>query len=362
MSDQAKMLPPVDESTLWGWMRKNLFYSWFSGISTFVLLWIIFELLYVFVEWGLLNATFEGADRTACSPDGACWAFISSRWPQFLYGLYPVEMRWRADVAFLLLVLALLPVFWEGMPKRRWFFVHTCVYPFEVYILVWGGWFGLEVLDDTRRVGGFMLTLIVGLTGIALSLPIGIVLALGRRSEMAAISSLCVMFIEFIRGVPLITLLFIASTMLNYFLPPGTTFDLLVRVLIMVTLFASGYMAEVIRGGLQAIPRGQWEGAASLGLGYGKTMGFIILPQVLKISIPGIVNIFISLFKDTTLVVIIGLLDPLGIGKSAVADIAWKGLSREVYVFLAFMFFVFCFVMSRYSQHLERRLDTQHRD
>ena len=204
-----------------------------------------------------------------------------------------------------------------------------------------------------------MLTLIIGVTGISFSLPIGIILALGRRSNMPVLKSLCVMFIEFIRGVPLIALLFIASTMLNFFLPPGTQFDLLVRVLIMVTLFSAAYIAEVVRGGLQGIPAGQYEAADALGLTYFKAHWLIILPQALKISIPGIVNTFIGLYKDTTLVIIIGLLDPLGIGRASLSDAVWAGLAREVYLFVAIFFFICCFAMSRYSLWLEKRLSTE---
>jgi len=198
--------------------------------------------------------------------------------------------------------------------------------------------------------------MIIGVTGIAASLPIGIVLALGRQSQMVFIRTLCVGFIEFIRGVPLITLLFVASTLLNYFLPPGTNFDLILRVLIMVTLFASAYMAEVIRGGLAALPKGQYEAADAMGLTYGQSMRLVILPQALKISIPGIVNTFIGLFKDTTLVAVIGLLDPLGLTNPIRADSNWNGIVWELYGFIALLFFVFCFGMSRYSQFLERKL------
>ena len=220
-------------------------------------------------------------------------------------------------------------------------------------------WLGYSpILDPVQssRFGGFLLTMIIGVTGIAASLPIGIVLALGRQSQMVFIRTLCVGFIEFIRGVPLITLLFVASTLLNYFLPPGTNFDLILRVLIMVTLFASAYMAEVIRGGLAALPKGQYEAADAMGLTYGQSMRLVILPQALKISIPGIVNTFIGLFKDTTLVAVIGLLDPLGLTNPIRADSNWNGIVWELYGFIALLFFVFCFGMSRYSQFLERKL------
>ena len=214
---------------------------------------------------------------------------------------------------------------------------------------------------STDLFGGFMLTLIIGVTGIAFSLPLGILLALGRQSNLPIVKYACVVFIEFIRGVPLITLLFVASTMLSYFLPPGTTFNLLIRVLIMVTLFASAYMAEVVRGGLQAVHRGQTEAADALGLKYWPSMRLIVLPQALKISIPAIVNTFIGLYKDSTLVIVIGLLDPLGIGRASLASTEWNGLTNEVYLFVAIFFFISCYAMARYSIHLENKLHTGHK-
>ena len=220
---------------------------------------------------------------------------------------------------------------------------------------------GLQAVPS-RDFGGFMLSLIIGVTGISLSLPLGILLALGRKSDMLLVKTICVGFIEFIRGVPLITLLFTASLLLNYFLPPGTNFDIVLRVIIMVTLFAAAYMAEVIRGGLAALPRGQYEAADSLGLDYWKAMRLIILPQALKISIPGIVNTFIGLFKDTTLVSIVGLLDPIGIMNPIRSTPEWNGIVWELPIYIGLVFFIFCFAMSRYSMYFERKLDTGHRN
>ena len=214
---------------------------------------------------------------------------------------------------------------------------------------------------ESSSLGGFMLAFIIGLSGIALSLPLGIVLALGRRSDLFIVKGICVGFIEFIRGVPLITLLFVASTLLNIFLPPGTNFDLVLRVIIMVTLFSAAYMAETIRGGLAALPKGQYEAADSLGLDYWQSQRLIIMPQALKISIPGIVGNFIGLFKDTVLVSIIGLLDPLNLATNIRADVAWNGILWELYGFIALIFFIICFSMSRYSMYLERKLATDHR-
>ena len=219
---------------------------------------------------------------------------------------------------------------------------------------------GLEPVESAR-FGGFMLSTTIGVTGIACSLPIGILLALGRTSDLLIVKAICVGFIEFIRGVPLITLLFVASTLLNIFLTPGTNFDIILRVVIMVTLFSSAYIAEVVRGGLASLPRGQFEAADALGLDYWKSMRLVVLPQALKVSIPGIVSTFIGLFKDTTLVSIIGLLDPLGLTNAIRADASWNGVVWELYVFVAALFFVFCFAMSRYSMYLERKLQTGHK-
>jgi general L-amino acid transport system permease protein len=219
---------------------------------------------------------------------------------------------------------------------------------------------GLEAIQS-KQLGGFMISVIIGLCGIAFSLPIGVVLALGRQSDLFAVKTICVGFIEFIRGVPLITLLFTASLLLNYFLPPGTNFDIVLRVIIMVTFFAAAYMAETIRGGLAALPKGQYEAADSLGLDYWKAQRLIIMPQALKISIPGIVGNFIGLFKDTTLVIFIGIFDMLGLTNSIRADVAWNGVYWELFIFVAAVFWVCCFSMSRYSQWLERKLQTDHR-
>ena len=209
--------------------------------------------------------------------------------------------------------------------------------------------------------GGFVLALLIGIVAIVCSLPIGIILALGRQSDLIIVKAFSVAFIEFIRGVPLITLLFVASLLLNLFLPPGTEFDIILRVMIMVTLFSSAYMAEVIRGGLAALPKGQYEGADSLGLDYWQAQRLIIMPQALKVSIPGIVSTFIGLFKDTTLVSIIGLMDPLGLSQGIRANAEWNGIYWELFAFIALLFFVVCFSMSRYSMYLERKLQTDHR-
>ena len=358
--------PPATERGVYGWIYHNLLSSKTNIAITLVTIYLLYIILPPMFNWLFYNAVFDGASRDECraimreagSGSGACWAFIGHRFELFVYGFYPETERWRVDLSFLMMLAALVPVLFDRTPMRKQGLYYSLIAPFLIGWLLVGG-MGLTPVP-TDKFGGIMLTLVIGITGIVGSLPLGIALALGRQSHMPALRIVCVCFIEFIRGVPLITLLFVASTMLNYFLPPGTTFDLLLRVLIMVTLFSAAYIAEVIRGGLQAIPTGQVEAADAMGLKYWQSMRLIILPQALKISIPGIVNTFIGLYKDTTLVIIIGLFDPLGIGRSSLADTKWQGLSTEVYMFVAIFFFISCFSMARYSLYLEKKLHTGH--
>ncbi len=289
--------------------------------------------------------------------DGACWVVIKERINQFIFGFYPVEHQWRPIVFFVLLVIAMAPILVPGLPYRQQLAWFTVAFPLVAAILLYGmPSIGLEVVP-TSLWGGLLLTTIIGVTGIVGSLPIGIVLALGRRSTMPIVRLLSVAFIEAIRGVPLITILFVASTMLPLFIPKELDLDKVIRALIMVTLFASAYMAEVIRGGLQAIPKGQYEAAAASGLRFWQTTRLIIMPQALRITVPGIVNTFIGLFKDTSLVSIIGLFDLLLSVRTAVRDGAWIGFANEVYAFAALVYFIFCFGMSRYSLYVERKLN-----
>ncbi len=344
------------------WVQKNLLSSPLNILLTVLGAAFLLYTVPSFLDWALFDAAFTGDSRKDCEAiaSGACWAFIDERFSLFIYGFYPEPERWRVNVAFVLLLVTLFFVLYDKAPMRKYGLWYAVAFPFIAgWLLVGDGTILTKVSTD--QFGGIMLTLVIGVTGIAFSLPLGILLALGRYSNLPAVKMLCVCFIEFIRGVPLITLLFVASTMLNYFLPPGTQFDLVLRVLIMVTLFSAAYIAEVIRGGLQAIPKGQFEAADSLGLKYWSAMRLIVLPQALKISIPGIVNTFIGLYKDTTLVIVIGLLDPLGIGRASLADIKWGGLAEEVYVFIAIFFFLCCFSMSRYSLYLEKKLHTGHK-
>ena len=351
--------PPPGTVGVYGWIRQNLFSSISNSLLTIISVVLLYYLVDGIIGWFFLDAVFDADSKIACRKidDGACWAVITRRVGQFVYGFYPEAERWRIDITFLTMFVAFAPLLYPDIPKRKWLLYFSVFYPFFAFVLIMGGYFGLQKIEYSL-FGGFMLTVILGVCGIVCSLPLGILLALGRQSNLTVVRTLSVCFIEFMRGVPLITLLFVASSMLNYFLPPGTNFSILVRVIIMFTFFSAAYIAEVIRGGIQAIPKGQYEAADALGMNYWQKTRFITLPQALKISIPGIVNTFIGLYKDTTLVVVIGLLDPLGIGRAALADTKWNGLSTETYLFVALFFFVSCFAMSRYSLWLENKLNT----
>ena len=418
--------PPLTEKGAIKWLRENLFSGWFNTILTLVGLWIIWSLFSAALPWflnGVWNASSLQecraivAERAGEGASGACWAMIRERWHQFLFGFYPQDQYWRPILAFVLLFVAIAPVLFQHLPRKMLWF--SIIYPAVAFFLLWGGsiwtpvvamlgfvvlmiayrvlvdrvgvataasigvvltvlwWMFLDVpvagalkaalpwgLDPVAsdRFGGFLLAITIGVTAISFSLPLGILLALGRQSDMFLVKTLSVGFIEFIRGVPLITLLFTASLLLQYFLPPNTNFDLILRVIILVTFFAAAYIAEVIRGGLAALPRGQYEAADALGLDYWRAQRLIIMPQALKIAIPGIVSTFIGLFKDTTLVAFVGLLDPLkGVTQIVRADINWKGIYWEPYIFVGAIFFVICFGMSRYSMYLEQKLKRDHR-
>ncbi|RZU98238.1 amino acid ABC transporter permease [Spiribacter vilamensis] len=352
---------PVTQRGIFRWLHENLFSTWFNSLVTLIVGYFLVTTLVPMIDWAFFSAVFVGAGADACNPDGACWVFIEQRFGFFIYGFYPQELRWRPTLAFVLFALAVVPPFLPSPPRlRRWIGIFGLTgLPIGAYILIAGGFFGLEPVR-TSQWGGLMLTLILSYVGIIAALPIGVVLALGRRSEMPVIRGICVIFIEFWRSVPLITILFMASVMLPLFLPDGVSFDKLMRALVGIVFFQAAYMAEVVRGGLQAIPKGQYEAAEALGLGYWRRMRLIILPQALKIVIPGIANTVISLFKDTTLVLIIGLFDLLGAVKSTISDPAWDNVMAEGYLFVAFCFWVFCFGMSRYSHGIEKKLDTGH--
>ena len=362
--NRDRMIPgrPAPAATVGvlGWLRANLFSSWLNTLLTVGALLLIWRTVPPLLGWALFDADFSGVTGAECTTAGACWAWLDQRINQFLYGFYPQDAYWRVNVALLLLIPVVAYVLFDKLPYARYGRWFAVAYPVIAALLLVGG-LGLEGVS-TDQFGGFMLNLVAGLAGIALSLPIGILLALGRRSRLPAVRYLSVGFIEVVRGVPLITLLFVAIIILELFLPPRVSLDQLIRVMIMITAFASAYMSEVIRGGLQAIPGGQYEAAQALGLSYWKMMRLVVLPQALKIAIPGIVNTFIGLFKDTTLVVTIGLFDILGQARLLQTNPEWIGkVDHETFLIAALFFFVICFSMSRYSINLEKRLDTTRR-
>lgn len=417
--------PPRAETGIIKWARENLFSTPMSVVLTLISLYVIYAVLSGIIPWLLNSVWNAGslsecrevlAASGLGSHDGACLAVIKDRWHQLLFGYYPSHLYWRPLLALALFLGGLAPILFVGLPRTL--LIVSIVAPFACFWLIWGGtvWLPVAVLlgfvigyvvmgllsnvagtlvatiaaillpilywlffagqlasglqntiplsiefVESRNIGGFLLSTTIGLSAIVLSLPLGILLALGRQSDMPIIKLSAVTFIEVIRGVPLIVWLFTAQLLLNYFLPPGTNFDLTLRVIIMVTLFSAAYIAEVVRGGLAALPSGQYEGADSLGLNYWQSMQLIILPQALKISIPGIVNTFIGLFKDTTLVLFIGLFDPLGIASAIRATTDWNGVYWELFVFIGLLFFIFCYSMGRYSLFLEKKLQREHR-
>jgi general L-amino acid transport system permease protein len=342
------------------WARKNLFSSIPNTILTLLCAWLLWETIPPLINWALVGAVWSGGDPALCrAAEGACWAFVTEKHRFMLFGLYPFDEHWRPLLATALFVAVLAvscnPPFW-----RPWLLGLWVAMLVVCGTLMWGGVFGMTFVENAQW-GGLPLTLILSVVGIICSFPLAILLALGRRSDMPGIRAVCVGFIEFVRGVPLISVLFMASVMFPLFLPEGVTIDKLLRAQVGIIIFTAAYLAEAIRGGLQAIPPGQYEAADALGLTYWKKTGFIILPQALKISIPPIVNQFISMFKDTSLVIIIGLFDLLTTAKTALTDPPWRAFYVEAYLFAALIYWVFSFFMSRYSQYLERRLETGHR-
>jgi general L-amino acid transport system permease protein len=346
-------------------MRRRLFEGWLSTGLTIAILLLISFFAPPLVRFLLIDAVWTGADRESCDPVkvghavGACWPFISAKFAQLIYGFYPADQRWRVTVIFAAAAALLAPLLTPSMPyKRANMLAFFGVFPVLALWLLRGGIFGLPYVE-TRLWGGLLVTLVIAVTGIVTSLPLGIVLALGRRSPLPIVRILSTVFIEFWRGVPLITVLFFATYMLPLFLPNRWSVDALLRVLIGVALFSAAYMAEVVRGGLQAIPRAQFESAMALGLGYWQMTGLVILPQALKLVIPGVVNTFIGLFKDTTLVLIVAIFDFLGQLRAAFADPNWATPTTLFtgFAFAGFVYFCFCFAMSRYSQFVERRID-----
>ena len=416
VGERKQLAPPVDDSGPFGWARKHLFSSWANGITTVVLLAALAWILSWFLEWAVFTANFTASQGSECRGYGACWALIREKLRLIFFGTFPYDQQWRPLFA----VVAMLAMLILTSDRRMWrpwrLLVIWSVGSFVTFLLMFGqlhiplslflavalviglvgmgfrkgiaqagemnlyralaaiGFVGLVLrfagilpawklpiapfsYVETGLWGGLPVTMILATYGLLFAFPYGILLALGRRSNLPLIKGLCVGFIELIRGVPLISLLIMASVMLPLFLPTGVTFDKFLRAQVAVILFAGAYIAEIIRGGLQSLPKGQFEAADAMGLNYVQKTALIILPQALRVVIPPLINTFIGFFKDTSLVLIIGIFDFLNTANQALVDPAWAGYPGEVYLFAAFVYFVFCYSMSRYSKHLEIELN-----
>ena len=359
LTTEPTSAPMLRSPTAWVWVKNNLLSSPVNIILTGLVLWLLVLTVPAFIDWAILKANVSAQTGDVCrKTGGACWAIVVQNYRLMLLRTYPYDEQWRPLIACLLL-LSVIAVsgwrrFWKPPLAVAWALVLLAV-----AILMWGGVLGLPYVENSLW-GGLPVTLLLATFGIVFAFPLGVVLALGRRSKMPAIKSISVIYIELIRGVPMISLLFMASVMLPLFLPQGMNIDKLLRALVAIIMFAAAYIAEIVRGGLQAIPKGQYEGADSLGLGYWQQMRLVILPQALKVVIPPMVSIFIAMFKDTSLVVIIGIFDLTLSAKAALVNQEWRGFSVEVYLFIAAIYFIFCYSMSRYSQALEKRLATGH--
>jgi general L-amino acid transport system permease protein len=348
--------PPAHMIGPLGWARANLFSSPLNTVLTLLAVWILFLIIPKIVDWALLSALWTDS-ASACRDDlsGACWSIVTNRHRLMLFGIYPYDEHWRP----LLAMVIMLGLFAISVMRRFW---NIWLLPAWIVglvlqgLLMWGGIFGMTYVSN-EQWGGLPLTLLLAIFSIALAFPLSILLALGRQSDLPAIKAICVGFIELIRGVPLVSVLFMASVMFPLFLPEGVSIDKLLRALVGMTIFTAAYLAEAVRGGLQAIPRGQYEAADAMGLSYWEKTSFIILPQALRLVIPPIVNQVISCFKDTSLVTIVGLYDFLTSAKVALADPEWRPFFIEAYAFAALIYWVFCFTMSRYSQRLEHDLN-----
>ena len=352
---QAEELkPPITRIGVIGWLRANLFSSVFNSVLTIVTLYFLWKIVPAFVRWAFIDSSWNTTGAACRAAGGACWSIVAKNFRFIIFGFFPFESQWRPLVAmiilFILLVLSSNRRFWKKSLGYAWL-----VGLISMGLLLKGGLFGLSSVDSTKW-SGLPLTLLLSVFGLTAAYPLGVALALGRQSRMPAIKSLCIVYIETIRGVPLISLLFMSSVMFPLFLPEGITINNILRAQVAIILFTAAYIAEVVRGGLQAIGRGQYEAAESMGLNYSQKMRLIILPQALKIVIPPTVGILISAFKDTSLVVIIGLYDLLKTTQSTLSDPRWMGFSVEAYIFIALIYFAGCFSMSSYSRRLEREL------
>ncbi|MDC2987492.1 amino acid ABC transporter permease [Candidatus Pelagibacter bacterium] len=340
-------------------LNKNINSNNFNALLTLFTIFIIIKSIPPMLNWFILDANFIGNSKDDCTGDGACWVFIKVWFNRFMYGLYPDAEQWRINTAFLILFVIVGISFFVSAKLKKYFIMFLVfVYPFFGIKLISGGSFGLEYVESAAW-GGLSLTFIISAFAILFCFPIGVFLALGRRSSLPAIKYISIGFIELWRGVPLITVLFMSAVMFPMFLPDGTFIDKLIRVLIAITLFEAAYMAEVVRGGLQALPKGQYEAAKSLGMGYWRMNVLIILPQALKLVIPGIANTLLALVKDTPLIFVVGLMELAGMIGLAKTNPKWLGMAMEGYVFAGLVFWIICYAMSRYSQNLEKKLSTE---
>lgn len=346
---------PSSTKGLTFWLSENLFSTPLNVALTLLGVMILSWIIPPFVKWAYINADFAGSTREDCVSGGACWVFIRMKIDMFMYGFYPSELRWRINTVYALFFALIAAFKYLKSPLVKVALAH--VYFIVGFFLVHGGFFGMEAVP-TDKWGGLMLTIMVAAVGIVAAFPLGVLLAFGRASHLPIIKSISVTYIEFIRGVPLITILFMSSIILPLFFPEGMSFDKLLRALIGIALFESAYIAENIRGGLQSIPKGQFEAADAIGLSYWQKMFLVILPQALKVAIPNLVGVSIALFQDTTLVLIIGLFDLLAMVRLSAADSYWLGYETEGYVFVTFIFWFFCYSMSNFSQKLEKRFNT----
>ena len=339
-------------------LNKNINSNWFNAILTIFAIFLLIKSIPPMLDWLFFDANFVGSKKEDCTGDGACWVFINVWFERLIYGLYPINEIWRINAAFIGLILTVGLAFFVSAKIKKYVLIFLIfVYPFIMISLISGGNFGLEWVE-TNAWGGLALTFIISIFALTFCFPVGLFLALGRRSSYPVIRYASIGFIEFWRGVPLITVLFMASVMFPMFLPEDTYMDKLVRVVIAITLFESAYMAEVVRGGLQALPRGQYDAGKSLGMGYWRMHLLIIMPQALKLVIPGIANTFLALVKDTPLILVVGLLELIGMIDMAKTNPKWLGFAAEGYVFAGFVFWIICYAMSRYSISLERKYKT----
>jgi general L-amino acid transport system permease protein len=339
--------------THWSVIRQRLFATPLDIVITLVIAWLLWRAIVPLTEWMLVDATFSGTTRDDCTSGGACWVFVRARFGQFMYGLYPPTERWRVDLAGIILVVSIALLSWKAQPYRRACAVAALFLlpPLGIWLL--GGGFGLKPVE-TREWGGLMLTIFISIYAGLIAIPLGVLLALGRRSALPIIRMIAIIFIEFWRGVPIVAVIFLASLLLPLIMPSGIGIDRLARAVIGLGLVIAAYMAEAVRGGLQALPVGQQEAATALGLGYWRATGLIVLPQAIRIALPAMTNEFISLIKSTTLVLIVSILDLLGIAQAALADPSWVGMNKEAYAFAGILYWLGCFGLSRVGLAMEK--------